>query len=50
MVSHGHLATLDEQILNSEGDDESSVQIRNECQANEAAKKIFLKVAKPESQ
>ncbi|XWS20896.1 hypothetical protein CRYUN_Cryun30bG0008500 [Craigia yunnanensis] len=50
MVSHGHLATLDEQILNSKGDDESSVQIRSECQANEAAKKIFLKVAKPESQ
>ncbi|XWS25962.1 hypothetical protein CRYUN_Cryun27aG0112500 [Craigia yunnanensis] len=50
MVSHGHLATLDEQILNSDKDDESSVQIISECQANEAAKKIFQKVAKPESQ
>ncbi|WRX30189.1 hypothetical protein QQP08_022676, partial [Theobroma cacao] len=29
MVSHGHLATLDEQILNSDIDDESSVQIKN---------------------
>ncbi|XVE69659.1 hypothetical protein DITRI_Ditri10aG0008400 [Diplodiscus trichospermus] len=50
MVSHGHLATLDEQILNSDRDDESSVQIRNECQAAEAAKNIFHNVAKPESQ
>ncbi|XP_022769276.1 mechanosensitive ion channel protein 6-like [Durio zibethinus] len=47
MVSHGQLATLDEQILNSDRDDESSVQIRSECQANEAAKKIFQNVAKP---
>ncbi|XVF35893.1 hypothetical protein REPUB_Repub19eG0010600 [Reevesia pubescens] len=50
MVSRGHLSTLDEQILNSNRDDESSVQIRSECQANEAAKKIFQNVAKPESQ
>ncbi|KAK6256935.1 hypothetical protein QUC31_000394 [Theobroma cacao] len=50
MVSHGHLATLDEQILNSDIDDESSVQIKSECQAKEAAKKIFQNVAQPESQ
>ncbi|KAL4279674.1 hypothetical protein GQ457_03G037810 [Hibiscus cannabinus] len=50
MVSRGHLTTLDEQILNSEKDDESSVQITSECQANEAAKKIFQNVAEPDSQ
>ncbi|OMP03990.1 Mechanosensitive ion channel MscS [Corchorus olitorius] len=50
MVSHGHLATLDEQILNTDMGDESSVQIRSECQANEAAKKIFHKVAKPDAE
>ncbi|OMO88619.1 Mechanosensitive ion channel MscS [Corchorus capsularis] len=50
MISHGHLATLDEQILNSDMGDESSVQIRSECQANEAAKKIFHKVAKPDAE
>ncbi|KAK8297550.1 hypothetical protein V6Z12_D05G196000 [Gossypium hirsutum] len=50
MVSRRNLTTLDEQILNCEGDDESSVQIRSEHQANEAANKIFQNVAKPESQ
>lgn len=50
MVSHGHLVTLDEQILNSDRDDESSVQIKSEYQANEAAKTVFQKVAKPDSQ
>ncbi|XVF63597.1 hypothetical protein PTKIN_Ptkin09bG0099600 [Pterospermum kingtungense] len=50
MVNHGHLVTLDEQILNSDRDDESSVQIKSEYQANEAAKTIFQKVAKPDSQ
>ncbi|KAG4199987.1 hypothetical protein ERO13_A05G182200v2 [Gossypium hirsutum] len=50
MVSRRNLTTLDEQILNCERDDESSVQIRSEHQANEAANKIFQNVAKPESQ
>ncbi|KAE8659830.1 ACT-like protein tyrosine kinase family protein isoform 2 [Hibiscus syriacus] len=50
MVSGGPLTTLDEQILNSENDDESSVKITNECQAHEAAKKILQNVAKPDSQ
>lgn len=50
MVSRRNLTTLDEQILNCERDDESSVQIRSEHQANEAANKIFQNVAKSESQ
>ncbi|KAJ0086338.1 hypothetical protein Patl1_09465 [Pistacia atlantica] len=47
IISHGSLSTLDEQILNSDMEDDSSLQIKNECQAKEAAKKIFQKVAKP---
>lgn len=48
IILHGSLTTLDEQILDIE--DDSSLEIRTECQAKEAAKKIFLKVAKPGSQ
>ncbi|KAK9946866.1 hypothetical protein M0R45_012309 [Rubus argutus] len=48
IILHGSLTTLDEQILDIE--DDSSLEIRTECQAKEAAKNIFLKVAKPGSQ
>ncbi|KAJ4823135.1 hypothetical protein Tsubulata_043135, partial [Turnera subulata] len=47
IVSHGALSTLDEQILGSDIKDDTSLHIRSECQAKEAAKKIFHKVAKP---
>lgn len=50
IIRHGSLTTLDEQIINSDIEDDFSLQIRTECQAKEAAKKIFLKVAKPVSQ
>ncbi|KAF3446846.1 hypothetical protein FNV43_RR12026 [Rhamnella rubrinervis] len=50
IIRHGSLTTLDEQIINSDIEDDSSLQIRTECQAKEAAKKIFLQVAKPGSQ
>lgn len=50
IIRHGYLTTLDEKIISSDIEDESSLQIRTECQAKEAAKKIFLKVAKPGSQ
>ncbi|KAK9270526.1 hypothetical protein L1049_026107 [Liquidambar formosana] len=49
-IRYGPLFTMDEQILNSDIEDESSMQIRSECQANEAAKKIFNMVAKPDSE
>lgn len=49
IIRHGSLTTLDEQILNSDIEDDSSLKIETECQAKEAAKKIFLKVAKPGS-
>uniref|UniRef100_A0A803NK41 Mechanosensitive ion channel MscS domain-containing protein n=1 Tax=Cannabis sativa TaxID=3483 RepID=A0A803NK41_CANSA len=45
-VRNGSLATLDEKIQNSNTDDESSLQIKTECQAKEAAKEIFANVAK----
>lgn len=48
IILHGSLTTLDEQILDIE--DDSSLEIRTEYQAKEAAKNIFLKVAKPGSQ
>lgn len=50
IVRHGALCTLDEQILNSNIEDESLFHIRSENQAKEAAKKIYLKVAKTGSQ
>nr|XP_011459091.1 PREDICTED: mechanosensitive ion channel protein 8-like [Fragaria vesca subsp. vesca] len=45
IIRHGSLTTLDEHILDIK--DDASVEIRTECQAKEAAKNIFLKVAKP---
>lgn len=50
IIRHGSLATIDEKIINSDIDDDLSLQIRTECQAKEAAKNIFLKVARPGSQ
>lgn len=50
IIQHGALSTLDEQILNSNIEDEALLQIRSECQAKEAAKRIFKNVAKPGSQ
>ncbi|XP_065880823.1 mechanosensitive ion channel protein 6-like [Euphorbia lathyris] len=50
IVRHATLSTLDEHILNCNIEDESLFHIRSEFQAKEAAKKIFLKVAKPASQ
>ncbi|KDP36863.1 hypothetical protein JCGZ_08154 [Jatropha curcas] len=50
IVRHATFSTLDEQILNSNIEDESLFHIRSECQAKEAAKKIFNKVARPGSQ
>ncbi|XP_059461371.1 mechanosensitive ion channel protein 8-like [Corylus avellana] len=50
IIQHGALSTLDEQILNSNIEDEALLQIRSECQAKEAAKRIFQNVAKTESQ
>lgn len=47
MVRHGSLSTLDEQILSEE--DDSANQIRSECEAKAAARKIFLNVARPGS-
>lgn len=47
IISHGALSTLDEQILNSDMEDDSLMEIKNEFQAKEAAKKIFQNVAKP---
>ncbi|EXB88220.1 Mechanosensitive ion channel protein 8 [Morus notabilis] len=50
IIRNGSLTTLDERILNSDTDDESSLQIKTVCQAKEAAKKIFSRVAKPRCQ
>ncbi|XP_027184264.1 mechanosensitive ion channel protein 6-like [Coffea eugenioides] len=47
MVRHGVLSTLDEQIMGSSHHDESATQIRSECEAKVAARKIFRNVAKP---
>ncbi|KAJ6680965.1 MECHANOSENSITIVE ION CHANNEL PROTEIN 5 [Salix koriyanagi] len=47
IICHGALSsTLDEHILDSDITDDSLLHIRSECQAEEAAKKIFQKVAK----
>ncbi|KAL1814937.1 hypothetical protein ACET3Z_017511 [Daucus carota] len=47
IIRKGSLSTLDEQLHNSTGEDESAVQITSEYQAKVAAKKIFSNVAKP---
>jgi hypothetical protein len=46
IVRYGTLSTLDEQILDTTNDDETNTQIRSECEAKTAAKKIFLNVAR----
>ncbi|XP_050267783.1 mechanosensitive ion channel protein 8-like isoform X2 [Quercus robur] len=50
IIQHGDLSTLDEQLLESKTEDEALLQIRSECQAKEAAKRIFQNVAKPGSE
>lgn len=49
IVRNGVLSTLDEQILDSGIEDESSMLIRSEKQAKAAAKRIFSSVARPGS-
>ncbi|XP_039159578.1 mechanosensitive ion channel protein 6-like [Eucalyptus grandis] len=49
IIQHETLSTLDEKILDSNLEDGSSMEIGNEGQAKEVAKKIFLNVAKPGS-
>ncbi|PKU85109.1 Mechanosensitive ion channel protein 5 [Dendrobium catenatum] len=46
IVRHGTLTIIDEQITRESGEDESTLQIRSEHEANIAAKKIFNNVAK----
>ncbi|KAL9358200.1 hypothetical protein Peur_051453 [Populus x canadensis] len=46
IIRHGALSTLDEHILDSDIKDDSLLHIKSECQAKEAARKIFQKVAK----
>ncbi|KAM2491106.1 hypothetical protein PS1_042810 [Malus domestica] len=49
IIRHGALTTLDEQILDSDMGDNSSLMITTESQAKDAARKIFFRVAKPGS-
>jgi hypothetical protein len=50
IVRFGTLATMAEQIQQAIGEGrESATQIRGECEAQVAAKKIFHNVAKPGS-
>ena len=46
MVRYGTLSTLDEQIMDQPGEDDSVKQIRSEHEATAAAKKIFQNVAR----
>lgn len=46
-VKNGVLTTLDERALDSTVGDENATQIRSECEAKFAARKIFRNVAKP---
>uniref|UniRef100_A0A5B7C696 Mechanosensitive ion channel protein n=1 Tax=Davidia involucrata TaxID=16924 RepID=A0A5B7C696_DAVIN len=46
IVRYGVLSTLDEQILDSTNDDESTTHIRSEFEAKLAARKIFRNVAR----
>ncbi|MQL91785.1 hypothetical protein Taro_024398 [Colocasia esculenta] len=46
IVRHGSLSTLDEQIPDATGEDESSTQINSEYEAKASGKKIFTNVAK----
>nr|WGO49548.1 mechanosensitive ion channel protein A042019 [Torenia fournieri] len=47
VVKNGLLTTLDEQVLDSAQGDEDATQIKSECEAKCAARKIFRSVAKP---
>ncbi|XP_048128962.1 mechanosensitive ion channel protein 6-like [Rhodamnia argentea] len=47
IVRHGVLSTLDEQVVDTAYEDESTNLIRSEHEAKAAARKIFLNVAKP---
>ncbi|KAK3016866.1 hypothetical protein RJ639_005952 [Escallonia herrerae] len=49
IVRHGVMSTLDEQILDSTHEDDSTRQIRSEVEAKVAARKIFRNVAKADS-
>ncbi|CAK9169058.1 unnamed protein product, partial [Ilex paraguariensis] len=49
IVRHGVISTLDEQILDTTQEDESTTQIRSEFEAKVAARKIFQNVARPRS-
>ncbi|XP_016468299.1 mechanosensitive ion channel protein 6-like [Nicotiana tabacum] len=49
IVRYGVISTLDEQILDTKREDESTTQIRSEYEAKVAARKIFRNVAKPRS-
>ncbi|XP_057769182.1 mechanosensitive ion channel protein 6-like [Salvia miltiorrhiza] len=49
VVKKGVLTTLDEQVQHSTEGDDASTQIRSECEAKCAARKIFRNVAKPKS-
>ncbi|KAK4377377.1 hypothetical protein RND71_003673 [Anisodus tanguticus] len=47
IVRYGVISTLDEQILDTKTEDDSTTQIRSEYEAKVAARKIFRNVAKP---
>ncbi|XP_060176241.1 mechanosensitive ion channel protein 6-like [Lycium barbarum] len=49
IVRYGVISTLDEQILDTKTEDDSTTQIRSEYEAKVAARKIFRNVAKPRS-
>ncbi|KAL8144176.1 hypothetical protein V2J09_017208 [Rumex salicifolius] len=49
IVRKGVLSTLDEELVDSNMEDETSMHIRSEKQAKSAAKRIFNNVARPES-
>ncbi|KAK2974268.1 hypothetical protein RJ640_016754 [Escallonia rubra] len=49
VVRHGVMSTLDEQILDSAHEDDSTRHIRSEFEAKVAARKIFRNVAKADS-
>ncbi|XP_073127119.1 mechanosensitive ion channel protein 8-like [Henckelia pumila] len=48
-VKNGVLSTLDEQVMDTSRGDEATTQIRSECEAKVAARKIFQNVTKPKA-
>ncbi|XP_073292804.1 mechanosensitive ion channel protein 6-like [Primulina huaijiensis] len=48
-VKNGVLSTLDEQVMDNSRGDEATTQIRSECEAKVAARRIFQNVAKPKA-